>query len=156
MVRYIRSIENVQEESAIQIVFRPRGGRGSCFFKSTRNKQAIAPGMVEPWPGYRYRTRIKRFKELNVMVNTHLENPDLNMVQLTSKFYMDNSTLYRESVSITKQTPRKYIKPYQLEWVAVFSFFNHNISRSKANDQVYVAHPLCSTPGALHKNLRIH
>ncbi|MEM6379488.1 MAG: ATP-binding protein, partial [Bacteroidota bacterium] len=53
-------------------------------------------------------------KDLNVLIEEHLQNPDLDVTLLESKLLVSHSSLYRKVKALTDLSPQQYIRAYRL------------------------------------------
>jgi AraC-like DNA-binding protein len=57
-------------------------------------------------------------KELNAVIEKHLDDPEFNVEQLAKKLYMSSATLYRKIQAVSGEIPSEYIRSYRLHRAA--------------------------------------
>ncbi len=54
-------------------------------------------------------------KELKVVINKNLPDPEFNVEQLAKELYLDRSTIYRKALALTGETPTDFIRSCRLQ-----------------------------------------
>ncbi|MCP5054859.1 MAG: response regulator, partial [bacterium] len=57
-------------------------------------------------------------KELKIVIDSNLSDPDLNVEELSKRLYMGRTTLYRKIQALTGKTPTAFIRSYRIKRAA--------------------------------------
>jgi AraC-like DNA-binding protein len=121
VARYIRNRELTQKNTIYAARLRSRTKKVRRFFDLQERLPLQMDQAITELPiGVNLSSLNELFlKEVEVLIDANLDNPDLNVEELARKLYMDRSTLYRKLVAIIGESPLQFIKSRRLERAAV-------------------------------------